>query len=98
MLRVKRAQPVFYLVGNKCDKEYEREVQPAEGRELARAFGCPFLETSAKTATNVEALFTNLVRSLRESDSLDARGPAMNSAMAAPPPGKPKKKSFCSIL
>jgi GTPase KRas protein len=52
------------LVGNKCDKTYEREVSREEGAALARQFGCEFLETSAKTAQNVEQIFKNLVRSL----------------------------------
>jgi GTPase KRas protein len=53
------------LVGNKADKQLEREVTREEGMQLAREFGCEFLETSAKTAQNVERLFTNLVRNLR---------------------------------
>ncbi|KAI0639160.1 ras protein [Trametes polyzona] len=65
MLKVKRQKPVFMLVGNKCDKQYEREVSREEGAALARQFGCEFLETSAKTAHNVERLFTSLVRLLR---------------------------------
>jgi len=66
MLRVKRTEkPIFMLVGNQCDKIHEREVTKQEGADKAKAFGCPFLETSAKTATNVERIFTDLVRSLR---------------------------------
>ena len=53
------------LVGNKADKQLEREVTREEGMQLAKEFGCEFLETSAKTALNVERLFTNLVRNLR---------------------------------
>jgi len=67
MLRVKRSKPIFVLVGNKCDKTYEREVSREEGQALARQFGCDFLETSAKTSHNVEKLFMNLVRTLRAS-------------------------------
>lgn len=66
MLRVKRNKPIFVLVGNKSDKAYEREVSKEEGQALARSFGCEFLETSAKTAQNVERLFMNLVRALRQ--------------------------------
>jgi GTPase KRas protein len=65
MLRVKRQKPIFMLVGNKADKQLEREVTREEGMQLAKEFGCEFLETSAKTALNVERLFTNLVRNLR---------------------------------
>ncbi|THH16829.1 hypothetical protein EW146_g3872 [Bondarzewia mesenterica] len=65
MMRVKRQKPIFMLVGNKSDKAYEREVSREEGQAMARTFGCEFLETSAKTAQNVERLFTSLVRMLR---------------------------------
>jgi GTPase KRas protein len=65
MLRVKRQKPIFVLVGNKADKQLEREVTREEGMQLAKEFGCEFLETSARTAQNVERLFTNLVRNLR---------------------------------
>ena len=69
------------LVGNKCDKQYEREVTRDEGANMARNFGCTFLETSAKTAQNVELLFTTLVRLLRqtrvtESPTQGPRAPA----------------------
>lgn len=78
MLKVKRQKPVFMLVGNKCDKTYEREVSREEGVQMARSFGCEFLETSAKTATNVERLFTTLVRLLRQTKQQEggAPGPA----------------------
>lgn len=78
MLKVKRTKPVFMLVGNKCDKQYEREVSREEGANMARTFGCEFLETSAKTAQNVELLFTTLVRLLRRTKHIDhpSAGPA----------------------
>ncbi|KAH9855405.1 P-loop containing nucleoside triphosphate hydrolase protein [Lenzites betulinus] len=53
------------LVGNKCDIEYERQVGVAEGRDLAQDFGCPFIETSAKTAINVDEAFSEIVREIR---------------------------------
>ncbi|KAF8163837.1 P-loop containing nucleoside triphosphate hydrolase protein, partial [Crassisporium funariophilum] len=57
---------VCFLVGNKCDKMYEREVSTEEGAALALKFGCEFIETSARTRQNVERLFTDLIRSLRQ--------------------------------
>ena len=65
MLRVKGQRPAFVLVGNQSDKVLEREVLKAEGVALAKSFGCPFMETSAKTAHNVELVFANLTRILR---------------------------------
>jgi GTPase KRas protein len=37
------------LVGNKCDLAHQREVPASEGAELAKSFGCKYLETSAKS-------------------------------------------------
>lgn len=78
------------LVGNKCDKTYEREVSKDEGAALARQFGCEFIETSAKTAQNVERLFMNLVRALRQTRNMES---------GAPGPVKPEgKKKKCIIM
>ena len=88
MLRVKRQKPIFMLVGNKCDKTYEREVSREEGIALARTFGCEFMETSARTAYNVELLFTNLVRALRQTKRLEAGGPSTRQGDRPPRDGK----------
>ena len=36
-----------------------------EGESAAKKFGCPFLETSAKSRTNVEKAFYDTVREIR---------------------------------
>lgn len=92
MLKVKRQKPVFMLVGNKCDKQYEREVSREEGAQLARNFGCDFLETSAKTAVNVERLFTTLVRLLRQTKHVEQ---AASGASRQP---EKEKKRRCIIM
>ncbi|CAG9329493.1 unnamed protein product [Blepharisma stoltei] len=45
------------LVGNKVDKEVEREVLFEEGQKFANDCQMIYLETSAKTGLNVENLF-----------------------------------------
>lgn len=42
------------LVGNKCDAAHKRAVETATAQEFADTMGIPFLEASAKVATNVE--------------------------------------------
>jgi len=67
ILRVKDKDRVpMVLVGNKCDLETERQVTTGEGQDLAKTFGCPFFESSAKSRINVEESFYELVRQIRK--------------------------------
>lgn len=67
ILRVKDADRVpVIVVGNKCDLELERQISYEEGNQVAKAFDCPFLETSAKQRINVEEAFHLLVRLVRD--------------------------------
>ena len=45
------------LVGNKCDETESRELTTKDGEEQARKWSCHFMETSAKTAMNVNDIF-----------------------------------------
>lgn len=45
---------VIMLIGNKCDLESSRQVTSEEGEAVAAKHGLHFLETSAKTAENVD--------------------------------------------
>jgi len=45
------------LIGNKSDLEHRRAVSTKEGEQFAQENGLIFLETSAKTAANVEEAF-----------------------------------------
>ena len=45
------------LIGNKADLESRRQVPTAEGEKFAAEHGLIFMETSAKTAANVEEAF-----------------------------------------
>ena len=52
---------VKLLVGNKCDvTDHQRAVSTEQGKELARSLGIDFVETSAKTSTNVEKVFYDI--------------------------------------
>ncbi|KAI4132981.1 MAG: hypothetical protein LQ338_000449 [Usnochroma carphineum] len=85
ILRVKDKDyfPII-IVGNKCDLDAERQVsrkgKPSlQGEDLARSFGCAFIETSAKSRINVENAFYNLVREIRR----------YNKEMSSYPSGAP---------
>ncbi|KAJ7355373.1 P-loop containing nucleoside triphosphate hydrolase protein [Mycena albidolilacea] len=57
--------PRIIFVGNKSDRNFSREVSKVGGEQLAAQFGSSFIETSAKTAQNVDAAFADLVRDFR---------------------------------
>jgi len=57
---------VIMLIGNKCDLASRREVQKEEGEAFAREHGLIFMETSAKTAANVEEAFINTAREINK--------------------------------
>ena len=48
------------LIGNKSDFETKRQVEYSEGKELADSLNMDYIETSAKTALNVEKAFYDL--------------------------------------
>ena len=80
--RVKGGNPIIILVGNKCDKTRGREVSKADGAALARFYGCDFFETSVKTTQNVERVFINIVRSLRQTSNIKSKQEPPQSATA----------------
>nr|XP_032832006.1 ras-related protein Rab-37-like isoform X2 [Petromyzon marinus]XP_032832007.1 ras-related protein Rab-37-like isoform X2 [Petromyzon marinus]XP_032832008.1 ras-related protein Rab-37-like isoform X2 [Petromyzon marinus] len=56
---------VIMLLGNKTDMAGERSVKREDGERLAKEYGVPFMETSAKTGTNVELAFMAIARELK---------------------------------
>ena len=53
------------LVGNKCDLP-TRNVDMGQAKEVAKNYGIPFVETSAKTRMGVDDAFYTLVREIRK--------------------------------
>ncbi|MES1909524.1 MAG: Ras-related protein RABD2c, variant 2 [Cercozoa sp. M6MM] len=82
------------LVGNKADLTNERAVTTEDAKAFAERLSIPFLETSAKDATNVEQAFLTMAKDLIEQRA--------NVAKAAAPTGvvgvdgaTPGKKTTC---
>ncbi|XP_071917552.1 GTP-binding protein YPTM2 isoform X2 [Coffea arabica] len=65
------------LVGNKCDLESQRVVAYDTAKAFADEIGIPFMETSAKSSTNVEQAFMAMAAEIK---NRMASQPAMNNA------------------
>jgi Ras-related protein Rab-1A len=53
------------LVGNKCDLVNKKQVDYNTAKEFADKLNIPFLETSAKNATNVEKAFLTMAAEIK---------------------------------
>ncbi len=76
------------VVGNKCDLDGERQVSTQEGQNLARQFGCKFIETSAKSRINVDNAFTTLYE--KSADTTRKCRHTRAHPKAAPPTASPR--------
>jgi len=65
---------VIALAGNKYDLASKRKVDTEEAKEYAKDNGLFFMETSAKTATNVEELFKAIAKKLPKDPYKDNHG------------------------
>ncbi|XP_051231614.1 GTP-binding protein Di-Ras1a isoform X2 [Dicentrarchus labrax] len=82
------------LVGNKSDETAQREVDTKEGEAQATAWKCAFMETSAKTNSNVKELFQELLALEKKRDmSLSIDGKRSGKQKRAD-----KLKGKCSIM
>uniref|UniRef100_A0A673H5K6 Ras-related protein ORAB-1-like n=1 Tax=Sinocyclocheilus rhinocerous TaxID=307959 RepID=A0A673H5K6_9TELE len=54
------------LVGNKCDLTTKKVVVYTAAKEFADSLGIPFLETSAKSSTNVEQAFMTMAAEIKK--------------------------------
>jgi len=82
---------VIMLIGNKSDLDHRRQVSKEEGEQFAREHNLIFLETSAKTAANVEEAFINTAQKIYDniqSGVYDVTNEAhgIKVGMAAAPP------------
>ncbi|WVZ55567.1 hypothetical protein U9M48_006208, partial [Paspalum notatum var. saurae] len=74
------------LVGNKCDLSDRRAVSYEEGESFAKMYGLFFMESSAKTAQNVEEPFIKAARTVSkkiEDGVLDSSAKSSTSGLLA---------------
>ena len=58
-------EDVFIMImGNKTDIEGKREVTYNQGLALAKEYNVPFIETSAKSGTNISDAFTMIANEI----------------------------------
>jgi len=82
------------LVGNKCDLGDQRVITNEQGEALANKFKCKFLEASAKTKINVEQVFFDLVRQIKDSVP-NKNNKNLNSNVKT---GGKKEKNGCNLF
>jgi len=86
------------LVGNKADLIEEKQVSEETAQRFADKLGIPFLETSAKTATNVDAAFLTMAKELiktREASGAGAQNKPQGGAVKLKPVKPPKQQKCC---
>ncbi|PHH66374.1 hypothetical protein CDD81_7429 [Ophiocordyceps australis] len=67
--RIKDGDDVpMVIVGNKADLEEMRGVPRAKGFSISQRWGAPYYESSARTRSNVEEVFTDLCRQIIRRD------------------------------
>ena len=73
------------LVGNKSDLDQlgKRRISQSDGRQLAKQWNCPFIETSAKEQTNIAKCFQTIVREIRKVHGYDKDGGSSGSGASA---------------
>jgi Ras-related protein Rab-1A len=85
------------LVGNKCDLEEKRVVDKATAQAFADEIGIPYIETSAKNATNVEEAFMTMAGEIKNRMAKEPQISAKPGSTIRPGEGKSiaDQKSSC---
>ncbi|KAE9421564.1 hypothetical protein Angca_004718 [Angiostrongylus cantonensis] len=84
------------LVGNKCDLTAKRAVEIQAAKEYADQLGIPFLETSAKSSTNVEQAFLTMASEIKSRmGPIQGAGGAPAVRITGSQPVQDKKSGGC---
>ncbi|KAJ0007864.1 ras-related protein RHN1-like isoform X1 [Pistacia vera] len=82
---------VMALVGNKSDLNSHREVEAEEAEQFAQESGMFYMETSAKTAQNINELFYEIAKRLARISPPRSSGITLNHETPD------KRRRFCCI-
>jgi Ras-related protein Rab-18 len=77
-----KPEVVRIIVGNKVDKEFSRQVSPADGKAFAERQGALFVEASAKTAVGVREAFEDVVKQTIDTPALWESGSSAGTGSA----------------
>ena len=80
------------LIGNKSDLVNDRQVSTSEAEEFAKAHNIKYLETSAKSGSNIRESFITTVKAVV--DKMGKRNSQL-SQQSLKPIQEPEKKSCC---
>lgn len=95
--RVRNYETVpIVIAGNKRDLDFKRQVSSQEGASMAKEFGCPFFETSAALRNNVDEVFYEIVRCIRQKENEDYYAHTKSTAGAST--GKASKGGAMKLL
>lgn len=92
------SEVTMILVGNKSELNSKRVVEYSMGKEYADKLGLSFMETSAKSSTNVETLFMTMASQIKSQiveGKLDSTGGSTILTRNSSPVNKPST-SICS--
>ena len=88
-----------FLVGNKCDLEEDRKISYEQGKEFAETYGMKFIETSAKTSSNVNEAFTtmtkDIISQMQDKEKLTKNEDKKKIDLSAPNTKNIKNKKEC---
>jgi Ras-related protein Rab-1A len=84
------------LVGNKCEQTTRKEVNYTTAKHLADDLGMNFMETSAKSGTNINELFISFANQLLRNKANTINDKQVNITDKLRLEKKQKATSFCS--
>merc|ERR1711976_374250 len=89
---------IIMLVGNKADLTNDRKISVEEGKKKANELNLSFVETSAKTGTNVKHLFKKVALALPKSDLIQKQPDRSIDSVDKPEKPSEKNSSNCACL